>query len=90
MTIDQGRAELEVCFIHLAFGVTLFGLLLEKKLLILRDKKTTKTLRRSIMICLEINWLKITINWQEQQLIILVSQLFVLNAIFAISILDLD
>ena len=42
------------------------------------------------MICLEINWLKITINWQEQQLIILVSQLFVLNAIFAISILDLD
>ena len=42
------------------------------------------------MICFEINWLKITINWQEQQLIILVSQLFVLNAIFAISILDLD
>ena len=42
MTIDQGRAELEFCFIHLALGVTLFGLLLEKKLLILRDKKTTK------------------------------------------------
>ena len=62
MTIDQSRAELEVCFIHLALGVTLFGLILVKIADIEGQKKTTKTLRGSIMVCLKINWLTITIQ----------------------------
>ena len=50
MTIDQSRAELEVCFIHLAFGVALFGLILVKNADIegQKNNKNTKTLHHDL------------------------------------------
>ena len=46
VTIEQSRAELEVCFIHLALGVTLFGLILVKNADIEGQKNNNKNTKR--------------------------------------------